>query len=147
MSASNDALEASIPTFQLQKRATLSHFPPRLQRVKDWQTRNLFAMGKVPPFSYPSICYVTMSAFNDTVETSISAQCDTKEGEVASSPSPLVNSKRLANRYSWKRSLQHSKWRGYEERGHFTHGKQITCLPIFYSLQVGRAMRQHRPLL
>ena len=30
---------------------------------------------------------------------------------------------------------------------HFTHGKQNTCLPIFYFLPAERATRQRRPLL
>ena len=32
-----------------------------------------------------------MSAFSDALEASIAAQCIAKEGDVASSPSPLIN--------------------------------------------------------
>ena len=47
----------------------------------------------------------------------------------------------------WKHSLQHNKSMGVKYGRHFTHGKEITFLQIFYSLQAERATRQLRPLL
>ena len=39
-----------------------------------------------------------MIASNDVVEASIAMQCVVKEGDIASSPAPLIKSKRLANK-------------------------------------------------
>ena len=50
--------------------------------------------------SYPHcMCYVAMSASSNALEASIPAFAAGKEGDVLSSPSPLSNSKRSANRY------------------------------------------------
>ena len=42
---------------------------------------------------------VAMSASSDALEALIAAQRIAKEGDVASSPSPIAKSKRLANRH------------------------------------------------
>ena len=47
----------------------------------------------------PFICYVVMRASNDELEAPITAFSGGKEGDVASSPSPLGNNQRSANRY------------------------------------------------
>ena len=129
-----------------QKRATRQRRPLHLQRIKDQQTSYLFAVGKVPRSPNPSIYYVAINASSNVLEASISAQHDAKECDVASSPSPLIISKRLANTYFWKHSLQHSKWRGYENGGTLPTANKYLFADLLI-LRAGSAMKQRRPLL
>ena len=85
--------------FQLRERATLPRRPLRLETIKDWQIGILFAVGKVLPSDPLYIYQVAMSASSDALEASITSFSATKEGDVASSPSSLVNNIRSANRY------------------------------------------------
>ena len=82
-----------------QKRATLPRRPLRWQKVKDRQTG--ICLPRVNRSrSHPHCMYhVAMSASSNALEASIPAFADAKEGDVASSPSPLLESKRSANRY------------------------------------------------
>ena len=72
--------------------------PLRLKTIKDRQTGILFAVSKVLPFACPFICYVVMRASSDELEALITAFSGGKEGDVASSPSPLENNQRSASR-------------------------------------------------
>ena len=61
--------------------------------------RRLIAVGKVASFAVPLAGNkLVMSAPSDALEASIAAQRVVKEGDIASSPSPLVKSKKSANR-------------------------------------------------
>ena len=90
-SASSDELEASIASFSAAKEGDIASSPFCLQTIKDRQTGILFAVGKVLPSHPLSIYRVAISASSDELEASIAAFLATKEGDVASSPSSLVN--------------------------------------------------------
>ena len=68
-------------------------------KSKDWQTG--ICLPRVNhSHSHPHcICFVAMSASSNALETSIPEFSAVKDGDVASLPSPLVKSKRSANRY------------------------------------------------
>ena len=60
-----------------------------METIKDWQTGVLVAVGKVLP-SHPLCIYkVAISASSDELEAPIAGFSAVKEGDVASSPSPL----------------------------------------------------------
>ena len=67
--------------------------PPSLQVINDpTAIRSLIAVGKWPFFAVQTAGNkAAMSASSDALEASIAAQRIAKEGDVASSPSPLVN--------------------------------------------------------
>ena len=90
-SASSDELEASIALFSATKEGDGASSPSLLVKIKDQQIGVLFAMGKVLPSQPLSIYRVAISASSDELEASIAAFSATKEGDVASSPSSLVN--------------------------------------------------------
>ena len=62
--------------------------------------RRLIAVGKVASFAVPHAGNkLAMSASSDALEASIATFSAAKEGDVASSPSPVVKNKRSANRH------------------------------------------------
>ena len=96
--------------------------------------KNLISIGWVAYFAVPPEGNkLAMSASSDTLEASICAQRVTKEGDVAWSPSPLVNNKRLANKYFWKCSSQHSICRGNVNGGALSMANIVpTCQPFHF---------------
>ena len=91
ITASSDELEASIAWFSAAKQGNVSSSPSPLVNTERWQTSFLFAVGKVLPSHPLSIYRVAISASSDELEASIASFSATKEGDVASSPSPPVN--------------------------------------------------------
>ena len=85
--------------FQVEKRATLPRRPLRLKTIKDQQTGLCLPIVKCCHSHAPFICYVVMRASSNALEASVPVFAAVKEGDVVSSPSPLVKSKRSANRY------------------------------------------------
>ena len=96
MSASSNALEASNPKFSARKEGDVASAPSPLVE-KDWQIGSCFP-GVNHSYSHPHyLYYVAMSVFSSALEASIPEFSATKEGDVASAPSLLIKSKRLAN--------------------------------------------------
>ena len=91
ISTSSDELEASIPAFSAAKEGDVASLPSPLVNTSRSANRYLLAVGKVLPFASPLLQRVAMSASTDELEASITSFSNTKEGDVASSPSPLVN--------------------------------------------------------
>ena len=98
MSASSDALEASIASFSAAKEGDVPRRPLRLRKLKDRRTGICLPSVKRCHSHAPFICYVVMRASSDELEAPITAFSGGKEGDVASSPSPLENNQRSANR-------------------------------------------------
>ena len=74
---------------------------PSVEENKDPRSiRRLLGIGKVASFTVPHAGNkLAMSASSNTLEASIVAFSAAKEGDVASSPSPVVKNKRSANRH------------------------------------------------
>ena len=98
MSASSNQLEASIAAFLATKEGDVASSPSPSVKIKDRQIGILFAIGEVRPLHPPCIYLVALSASSDALEASIALFSASKEGNVASSPSPFVNNQRSANR-------------------------------------------------
>ena len=98
MSASSNTLEASVPKFSAIKDGDVALLPSPLLKVKDRQTGICLLWVSRSCSHHQYICYSTMSSSSNALEASIPAFAVGKEGDV-SSPSPLSNNKRLANRY------------------------------------------------
>ena len=77
--------------FQLRKRATLPRRPLHLQTIKDRQTGICLPWVKCCRLHAVCIYRVAINASSDELEASIAAFSVAKEGDVASSPFPLVN--------------------------------------------------------
>ena len=92
MSASSNALEASIPAFEAAKEGDVASSPSPLSN-KQKIGKQVFCLPWVKcSRSHPLCIYrVAISASSDELEASIAAFSATEEGDVASSPSPLVN--------------------------------------------------------
>ena len=58
-------------------------------------------MGEVSRSHHPCICYVALNAYSDELEARIATFSAVKDGDVASSPSPLMSNQRSANSYSF----------------------------------------------
>ena len=99
MSASSNALETPIPKFSAVKEGGVASSPFPLLKSKDRQT-SICLLGLNRSCSHPHCIYfVAMSASSNALETSIPEFSAVKGGDVASLHSPLIKSKRLANRY------------------------------------------------
>ena len=99
MSASSNALEAPIPKFSVVKEGGIASSPFPLLKSKDRQT-GICLPGLNHSRSHPHCIYfVATRASSNALETSIPEFSAVKGGDVASSHSPLVKSKRSANRY------------------------------------------------
>ena len=74
---------------------------PSVQENKDpTAIKRLIAIGKVASFAVPNAGNkLAMIAFSDALEASIAAFLAAKEGDVTSSPSPVVKKKKSANRH------------------------------------------------
>ena len=77
--------------FKLHKRATLPRRPLRLETIKDRQTSVLVAVSQVLPWHPLCIYRFAISASSDELEAPIASFSAVKEGDFASSPSPLIN--------------------------------------------------------
>ena len=99
MSASSDVLEASIAASRVVKKGDITSSPSPLAKSKDQQTDICLPWVNRSRLHPHCICYVAMSASSNALEASIPEFSVVKDGDVASSPSPLVKSKRSANRY------------------------------------------------
>ena len=96
MGASNKALSMQIDA----KDGSIARSPSAQVTNDPTAMRSLIAGGKVASFAKPHVGNkLAMIASSDALEASIAAQRVVKESDVTSSPSPLVKSKRLANRY------------------------------------------------
>ena len=83
----------------LQKRATFPRSPLCSKKGKDRQTGSCLPWVNHSRSHPPCISHVAMSASSNALEASIHEFSAPKEGDVASSLSPFVKSKRSANRY------------------------------------------------
>ena len=111
-------------------------------------TRSLIAAGRVVYLSVPRAGNENaMSASNNALEASIGAQRFTKEGDVASSLSPLVNSRRSAKRVlclPWVKLPRSCPPCIYYA---IMSASKNTCLPMFSCSCAERATRQLLHLL
>ena len=99
MSASSNALETSIPKFSVVKEGDVASSPSPLLKSKDQQIGICLPWINRSRLHPHCICFVAMSASSNALEVSIPEFSAVKEGDVGLSPSPLVKSKRSANRY------------------------------------------------
>ena len=93
MSASSNTLETSIPEFPVVKEGDVASSPSPLVKSKRSANRYLFAVGNHSHSHPHCIYFVAMSASSNALETSIPEFSALTEGDVTSSPSPLVKSK------------------------------------------------------